>query len=552
MNYYFDTSSLVKIYHPEDGSKAAIELYKSAETIFISELSKIEFLSTIYRKFRGNEINSETLNALAARFQDDIETRYELLEFSSLVFEESSRFVCDFAQKYSLKTLDSLQFAFFTTYCEENDIFVCSDKKLTSIVELEGITVFVPTGHIQTEKARRQVGKTSQYRIFLSPPHIGGEEMRFVNEAFESNYIAPVGPQVVAFEKEFCKKVGVEHAVALSSGTAAIHLALRGLKVKSGDIVFASTLTFIGSVTPVVFQGATPVFIDCDRKSWNLDPDLLQDELQKCSRKNKPPKALIVTDLYGQCCDYDRIFEICNSYKISVIVDAAEALGAQYKDRNAGNGAKAAIYFFNGNKIITTSGGGMLVSEDKGFIDYARNLSQQAREDFPHYEHTEIGYNYRMSNILAAIGRGQLRVLDERVKRKREIFDYYQNALGELPGIEFMPEPEWSMSNRWLTVILITPEEFGADKKMVRLALEAENIEARPVWKPMHMQPVFNPQIASRKGAKVLGDGGQRSEVRGQRLEARKTSRAIKQGLLGEMWQRICLSAGYVYRRARR
>ncbi|MBA7590930.1 putative pyridoxal phosphate-dependent aminotransferase EpsN [subsurface metagenome] len=200
-------------------------------------------------------------------------------------------------------------------------------------------------------------------------------------------------------------------------------------------------------------------------------------------------------DLYGQCSDYDRIFEICNNYNVPVIVDAAEALGAQYKGRNAGNGAKAAIYSFNGNKIITTSGGGMLASDDKEFIDYARNLSQQAREPFPHYEHTEIGYNYRMSNILAAIGRGQLGVLDERVKRKREIFDYYREALGDLSGIEFMPEPEWSRSNRWLTVILITPEDFGADRETVRLALEEENIEARPLWKPMHMQPVFNPQI---------------------------------------------------------
>ena len=277
MKYYFDTSSLVKIYHPEDGSKTAIELYKSDDTIFISELSKIEFLSTIYRKFRENEINFETLNTLAARFEDDIETRYELLEFSSLVFEESSRFVCDFAQKYSLKTLDSLQFAFFTTYCEEDDIFVCSDKKLTSIVKLEGITVFVPTGHIQTEKARRQVSKTSQYRIFLSPPHMGGEEMRFVQEAFESNYIAPLGPQVDAFEREFAKYIGIKHCVAVSSGTAAMHLAMRLLGVGPGDEVIASTLTFIGSVTPVVFQGGDITFVDCDRSSWNMAPDLLME-----------------------------------------------------------------------------------------------------------------------------------------------------------------------------------------------------------------------------------------------------------------------------------
>ena len=330
MKYYFDTSSLVKIYHPEDGSKAVLEIYKSDETIFISELSKIEFLSTIYRKFRENEINSETLNALAARFQGDIETRYELLEFSSLVFEESSHLVCDFAQKYSLKTLDSLQFAFFTTYCEKDDIFVCSDRKLASIVELDGITVFVQTGHIPTEKARRQVGKASQYRIFLSPPHMGGEEMRFVKEAFESNYIAPLGPQVDAFERQFAEYVGIRHCAAVSSGTAAMHLALRHLGVGPGDEVFASTLTFIGSVTPVVFQGATPVFVDADRVSWNMEADLLAEELASCAKRAKLPKAVVPTDLYGQCADYDRIFEICGSYDVPVVVDAAEALGARY------------------------------------------------------------------------------------------------------------------------------------------------------------------------------------------------------------------------------
>ena len=352
-------------------------------------------------------------------------------------------------------------------------------------------------------------------RLFLSPPHMGGDELRFVRDAFESNYIAPLGPQVDAFEREFAEYVGIRHCAAVSSGTAAMHLALRHLGVGPGDEVFASTLTFIGSVTPVVFQGATPVFVDADRVSWNMDPDLLAEELASCEKRGKLPKAVVPTDLYGQCADYDRIFEICGFYDVPVVVDAAEALGARYltqrrKDAksqdewvHAGKGAKAAVFSFNGNKIITTSGGGMLASDDKELIDHARRLSQQAREDFPHYEHEEIGYNYRMSNILAAIGRGQLRVLDERVKKKREIFEYYRHALGDLPGIGFMPEPEWSRSNRWLTVILITPEEFGADTETVRLALEAENIEARPVWKPMHLQPVFNPQIASRKGAKA-------------------------------------------------
>jgi len=356
--------------------------------------------------------------------------------------------------------------------------------------------------------------------------------MRFVQEAFESNYIAPLGPQVDAFEREFAEYVGIKHCVALSSGTAAMHLALRILGLGQADDVIASTLTFIGSVTPVIFQGANLVFVDCDRTSWNMDPDLLKGALEDCKRRGKMPKAVVPTDLYGQCCDLPQIVSICNQYDIPVVCDSAEALGAKYKlatdphrhtqtdkdfdkYKHAGVGAKATVFSFNGNKIITTSGGGMLASDDKGFIDYARNLSQQARDHAPHYEHSQIGYNYRMSNILAAIGRGQLKVLNERVKKKREIFDYYRNALGDLPGIEFMPEADYGKSNRWLTVILIRPEEFGADRETVRLALEAENIEARPVWKPMHMQPVFNPQIDSRKGAKAHNGKNYKARVIG-------------------------------------
>jgi len=328
-------------------------------------------------------------------------------------------------------------------------------------------------------------------RIFLSPPHIGGEEIQFVHEAFDSNYIAPLGPQVDAFEREFAEKTGIPYTVALSSGTAAMHLALRILGIKPGDEVFASTLTFIGSVSPATFLGAVPVFIDADRISWNMNPDLLAEELERCNKKGKLPKAVIPTDLYGQCADYDRIKKICAPYNIPVVVDSAEACGALYKGKHAGFGAKAAIFSFNGNKIITTSGGGMLASEDKSIIEQARFLSQQARDPEPHYEHTRIGYNYRMSNVLAAIGRGQLRVLDERVKAKHRIFGYYKNALKEIPGIEFMPEASYGKPNRWLTVIMISPEIFGADREAVRLALEKENIEARPVWKPMHLQPVF-------------------------------------------------------------
>jgi dTDP-4-amino-4,6-dideoxygalactose transaminase len=360
----------------------------------------------------------------------------------------------------------------------------------------------------------------SKERIFLSPPHMGGHELSFVNKAFESNYIAPLGPIVDAFEKEFAEKVGICYAVALSSGTAAMHLALRHLGIGLGDEVFASTLTFIGSVTPVVFQGATPVFIDSERSTWNMDPDLLAGELEACAKRGKLPKAVIPTDLYGQCADYSRIFETCKRYEVPVIMDAAEAMGAYYQrsengsrkpeDKttwlHAGVDAKAAIYSFNGNKIITTSGGGMLASDDKELIDHARKLSQQARENFIHYEHEEIGYNYRMSNILAAIGLGQLKVLDDRVAKKRRIFEYYNQALENVPGIEFMPEAPYGISNRWLTVILITPEVFGSDHEVVRLALEAENIESRPIWKPMHSQPVFQVARCKVQGAKFKGN----------------------------------------------
>lgn len=319
-----------------------------------------------------------------------------------------------------------------------------------------------------------------------------------MHEAFESNYIAPLGPQVDAFEREFCDKVGISYAAALSSGTAAMHLALQLIGVSPGDEVLTSTLTFIGSATPITFLGAKPVFVDCDRRSWNLNPELLAGALAERASLGRLPKAVVLVHLYGQCADMDLVNDACDRYEVTLIEDAAEALGATYKGRSAGTLGKAAIFSFNGNKIITTSGGGMLVSDDRPFIEKARFLSQQARDPAPHYEHSEIGYNYRMSNILAAIGRGQLRVLDDRVKRKREISDYYRNALGELPGIDFMPEAPYGRSTRWLTCITIDPRKFGADREAVRLALEAENVESRPVWKPMHLQPVF-------KGCECIG-----------------------------------------------
>jgi len=328
-------------------------------------------------------------------------------------------------------------------------------------------------------------------RLFLSPPHMGGEELKYVQEAFACNYIAPTGPQVDAFEREFSRATGIAHAAAVSCGTAAMHLALRILGVGPGDEVFASSLTFLGSVSPIVFQGAVPVFIDSDRATWNMDPDLLARELERCAGSGKLPRAVVPTDLYGQSADMDRILDICAAYSIPVVADSAEALGATCNGRHAGAGATMAVFSFNGNKIITTSGGGMLASDDPALIDRARFLSQQAREPAPHYEHATIGYNYRMSNILAAVGLGQLKTLEQRVARKREIFETYRRGLEDLPGMTFMPEAPYGRSTRWLTVVLIDPERFGADREAVRLALEAENIESRPVWKPMHLQPAF-------------------------------------------------------------
>ena len=335
-------------------------------------------------------------------------------------------------------------------------------------------------------------------RIFLSPPHMSGLEMKFVREAFDSNYIAPLGPQVDAFEDEFAEKVGARYVLALSSGTAAIHLALVHLGIGPGDEVMVSTLTFAASANPVVYQGARPVFIDSEKDSWNMDPALLEEALAAKAAKGSLPKAVIIVHLYGQCANMEPVLHACREYDVPVIEDAAEALGATYKDRQAGTLGLCGVFSFNGNKIITTSGGGMLVSDDPELIEHARKLSSQARDPAAHYQHSEIGYNYRMSNIIAAIGRGQLRVLDDRVRRKREIFEIYRRNLGALPGIEFMAEAPWGRHNRWLTTILVDPDEFGASREDIRLALEAENIECRPLWKPMHLQPVF-------KNCEVIG-----------------------------------------------
>jgi pyridoxal phosphate-dependent aminotransferase EpsN len=328
-------------------------------------------------------------------------------------------------------------------------------------------------------------------RIHLSPPHLGPDEIELVREALLSNWIAPLGPHVDAFEAEFARLVGVPHAVALSSGTAAIHLALRLLDVRPGDAVVCPTLTFCATANPVVYQGGVPVFLDADPATWNLHPELLREELRACAARGTLPRAVLAVDLYGQAADYDALLDICNRYEVPLVEDAAEALGATYRGRMAGAFGRCAAFSFNGNKIITTSGGGMLVSEDAGLIERARFLAAQARDPAPHYEHSQVGYNYRMSNVLAAVGRGQLRVLADRVAARRRIFGTYRARLGDLPGVTFMPQAPYGRPNAWLTCITIDPAQFGASRDDVLRALAAENVEARPVWKPLHLQPVF-------------------------------------------------------------
>ncbi|MDD5705474.1 MAG: DegT/DnrJ/EryC1/StrS family aminotransferase [Kiritimatiellae bacterium] len=328
-------------------------------------------------------------------------------------------------------------------------------------------------------------------RLFLSPPHLSGRERELVAEVFASNYIAPVGPMVERFEREFGARLGIPAALATGSGTAALHLALRWFGVGPGDTVVCSTLTFIASIAPAVQLGATPVFVDADEATWCMDADLLAEALKTRAAIGKLPKAVVAVDLYGQCCDYDRLLAACTPYNVPLIADAAESLGATYKGQAAGRPAAAAIYSFNGNKIVTTSGGGMLVSRDGAMVAKARFWATQARDPAPHYQHSEVGYNYRLSNVLAAIGCGQLEQLEQKVAAKRSIFEQYRNALDGLPGVTFMPEAEYGQSNRWLTVAQFDPAGTRARPEQVRLELEARNIEARPVWKPMHLQPVF-------------------------------------------------------------
>jgi dTDP-4-amino-4,6-dideoxygalactose transaminase len=329
-------------------------------------------------------------------------------------------------------------------------------------------------------------------KIWLSSPHMSGNERKYIDEAFNENWIAPLGPNVNGFEKELGIYLGNPHIAVLSSGTAAIHLALILSGVTKDDEVIASSFTFSATVNPIVYQCAQPVFVDCDADSWNMNPELLEKAIVDRIAKGKKPKAILVVHLYGMPAKMAEIMEIAQKYNIPVIEDAAEALGSEYKEKRCGTFGQFSVLSFNGNKIITTSGGGALVAKNLEDIKEARFLATQARDEAPHYQHSKIGYNYRMSNVVAGIGRGQLEVIDDRVKKRRANHDFYFKRLGKIPGITFLRERPGVFSNFWLTTIVVNPEiTGGVNREHLRLALEAENIESRPLWKPMHLQPVF-------------------------------------------------------------
>jgi dTDP-4-amino-4,6-dideoxygalactose transaminase len=336
--------------------------------------------------------------------------------------------------------------------------------------------------------------------IYLSPPHVGDVERKLLLAAFDSNWVAPVGPDLEDFERQVAQRLDVGHAVALSSGTAALHLALHVAGVGPGDTVLMPSFTFAATANAAMYVGARPVFVDSSVDTWNIDPDLVADELAAGARRGQMPRAVVAVDMYGQCADYDRLLPTCARYGIPLIEDAAEALGASYRGRSAATFGTAGVLSFNGNKIITTGGGGMLVTNDGRFADQVRYLATQARDPVPHYEHRTVGYNYRLSNLLAAIGCGQLTVLAERVKARQATARFYRNMLSDLAGIEFMPIAEYGEPNCWLTCVLIDADLFGASRDDIRLHLAQRDIEARPTWKPMHLQPVYR-QCAMRGGS---------------------------------------------------
>lgn len=328
-------------------------------------------------------------------------------------------------------------------------------------------------------------------RTFLSSPHMSGREQKYIKEAFDLNWVAPLGNNVNGFEEELATYNNISNVAVLTSGTAAIHLALRLLDVTSEDTVFVSSLTFVASANPILYEKATPVLIDSEPETWNMSPDALERALTDAKAENKLPKAVIIVHLYGQSAKVNELLRVCQTFDVPVIEDAAESLGSEYKEQKSGTHGDFGIYSFNGNKIITTSGGGALIANNEEAIQKARFLSTQARDPALHYQHSEIGYNYRMSNIVAGIGRGQLEVLDERVAQRRAVFERYEEAFADIPGVAFQPELEETKSNRWLTALTIDPNVTGVNRTEIIERLEAENIEARPVWKPMHLQPLF-------------------------------------------------------------
>nr|WP_106532997.1 aminotransferase class I/II-fold pyridoxal phosphate-dependent enzyme [Planomicrobium soli] len=333
--------------------------------------------------------------------------------------------------------------------------------------------------------------ESAKERIFLSTPHMTGNEMKYIHQAFETNWIAPLGPNVEAFERQIADYIGVKSSLAVSSGTSAIHLALQLIGVNPGDKVFCSTLTFVASANPILYERAEPVFIDSEEESWNMSPEALKKAFLAAAEEGELPKAVIIVHLYGQSAKMDELLEICNSYNVPVIEDAAESLGSTYKGKKSGSMGLFSIYSFNGNKIITSSGGGMLVSNDEEAVIRARHLATQAKDPAPYYEHSEKGFNYRLSNVLAGIGRAQLEVIENRVAIRRSNFFTYANRLGQIPGISFQPELEGTKSNRWLSVLLLDPNHIDTTPTALKEVLEAENIEGRHVWKPLHMQKLF-------------------------------------------------------------
>jgi dTDP-4-amino-4,6-dideoxygalactose transaminase len=330
-------------------------------------------------------------------------------------------------------------------------------------------------------------------RIYLSPPHLGRHELNYLHKAVEDNWVAPIGPNLTGFEADLCAFTGVAHAVALTSGTAAIHLGLRLLGVGPGDEVLCPSLTFVATANPILYCGATPVFVDSEADTWNMCPQRLREAIEDRIKQGKRPKALILVHLYGMPAKLRELLALAQEYGLPVLEDAAEALGARYQGRPLGSFGQVSVFSFNGNKILTTSGGGALLTPDAGLAQKALFLATQAKDPAPHYQHSEVGYNYRLSNLLAGIGRGQMELLEDRVKRRREIFGWYQEHLAGVPGltVALAPEPAGSHSNRWLTTILLDPAATSATPETLRQHLETRHIESRPLWKPLHLQPLF-------------------------------------------------------------